>query len=119
MIKEALIQANSHHMNGRFEELGELYPATMGVIFLGTPHRGSDKQTLGSKVATIAECAFKTPNRQLLETLASNSHILEKQRDDFVTVSNNLDIVCFYEAKPMPLFGLVRTYLAVHKRGGP
>jgi protein SERAC1 len=97
VIKEAIIQAASNEKHSRHEELGEIYSATIGVVFLGTPHRGSEKGALAQLVAPTAKVSLLNPNTQLLESLTVGSHFLDKQIDDFVTVSKNLDIVCFYE----------------------
>jgi len=106
VIKEAIILAARNAKHLRHQDLGDIYTAVVGVIFLGTPHRGSDLESLGQVVASIAKASFRRPNTQLLGSLSSNSHILEKQRDDFVTVSKDLQVVCFYEEQPM-VVGLV------------
>lgn len=69
-------------------------------MFLGTPHRGSDKESLAGVVARLAHLAYRKPNRQLLETLARDSHILESQRGAFDSISNDIPIFCFYEEIP-------------------
>lgn len=107
VIKAAIINTNSHRVNKRFEDYGELYPSTIGVIFFGTPHDGSDGERFGQIVAKIAKAVRKQPNSQLLATLASDSHILEQQRDDFMTVTKTMPVVCFAEEKPWLNFGLV------------
>jgi len=90
-------------MHRRHEDRGSIYSATIGVLFLGTPHRGSSKEGFGQLVALAAKATFHDPNMQLLGTLAENSHILEKQRDEFVTISKDLEVVCFYEELPMSI----------------
>lgn len=104
-----MIKGNIHAHNNQFVERGEIYTSTIGILFLGTPHMGSGSQKLGDRAAAIAELLLKQPNRQLLSTLSTDSHILEKQRDDFDTISRDLDLVCFYEELPHPGLGLVRS----------
>ncbi|KAK3390772.1 hypothetical protein B0H63DRAFT_519987 [Podospora didyma] len=101
VIKDALIAANSYQSNGRRPHLAQLSLATIGVLFLGTPHRGSDadSEALGVLVGKVASISGKAVNDQLLASTARDSHVLEKQRNDFTTISSKgqFEIVCFYE----------------------
>ncbi|KAI9866722.1 MAG: hypothetical protein M1813_000664 [Trichoglossum hirsutum] len=76
------------------------YASTKGVIFLETPHRESDKESLGEVVSKVAKLSFRQPNEQLLQTLKPDSHILENQRDQFTTISKDLPVVCIREELP-------------------
>ncbi|KAI9758975.1 MAG: hypothetical protein M1840_003619 [Geoglossum simile] len=100
VIKQALIKSAEYNSHGRHPTLGEIYASTKGVIFLGTPHRGSDKESLGEVVSKIAKSSFCQPNEQLLQTLKPHSHILENQRDQFTTISKDLLLVCVREELP-------------------
>ncbi|KAH8762740.1 hypothetical protein F5882DRAFT_477025 [Hyaloscypha sp. PMI_1271] len=93
VVKEALIKSAAYNSHRRHPTLGEIYASTIGVIFLGTPHRGSSKGNLGEVVANVAKLSFRQPNKQLLQTLKSDSHILENQRDQFTTISSKLSII--------------------------
>jgi hypothetical protein len=87
-------------LNGQDPRRGAIYQYTRGVVFLATPHRGSDREAQAGLIARIAQLAYRQPNRQLLETLASSSHILENQRTAFDSITRDLLIVCLYEEKP-------------------
>ncbi|KAE8454517.1 hypothetical protein EG329_000140 [Mollisiaceae sp. DMI_Dod_QoI] len=100
VVKEALIKSAAYHNHGRHVALGEIYASTIGVIFLGTPHRGSSQATFGEVVTNIAKLSIRQPNEQLLQTLRPDSHILENQRDQFTTISKDLSIVCIREELP-------------------
>ncbi|CZR51417.1 uncharacterized protein PAC_01293 [Phialocephala subalpina] len=93
VVKAALIESAAYNSHKRHPTLGEIYASTIGVIFLGTPHRGSSKENLGEVVANVAKLSFRQPNKQLLATLKTDSHILENQRDQFTTISSNLSII--------------------------
>ncbi|KAI0426347.1 hypothetical protein F5Y09DRAFT_351359 [Xylaria sp. FL1042] len=80
-----------------FLHFAQIYRSTVGVVFKGTPHRDSSKETYGDVIAKIAKLSLRQPNKQLLQTLRPDSHILEKQRNDFTTISNNMTIVCVHE----------------------
>jgi hypothetical protein len=109
VVKQALISAAGQSKHQRHNDLGGIYDATIDVLFLGTPHRGSSKEELGRLFAFIAQAAAHKVNTQLLATVAENSHILQQQRDDVTTISNNLDIFCFYET--MRTAGIAGTQL--------
>jgi len=100
VVKEALITSDGYKTHRRHPALGEIYGSTIGVIFMGTPHRGSVKESYGEIAANIAKLSLRQPNKQLLQTLKPDSHIIEKQRDDFTTVSSDMSIVCIREELP-------------------
>jgi hypothetical protein len=109
VIKETLIKSAAYQSHGRHPTLGEIYAHTRGVIFLGTPHRGSNKASLGEVIAQVAKYSFRQPNEQLIRTLQHDSHILENQRDQFTTISKDIPIVCIREEIPTGV-GMVREY---------
>lgn len=100
VVKQSLITAATYKSYNRHPTLGEIFSRTCGVVFFGTPHRGSGKATLGELVGAVAKLSFRQPNSQLLQTLKPDSGILENQRDQFTTISNDLDIVCIREELP-------------------
>jgi protein SERAC1 len=94
VVKEALITSKSYVE--RHPTLAAIARNTTGIIFMGTPHRGSKQEEYGDILAKAASL-FRRPNEQLLQTLRPDSNILEKQRDDFTTVSKDLVIFCVRE----------------------
>ncbi|KAI1154522.1 hypothetical protein F4825DRAFT_170513 [Nemania diffusa] len=101
VVKQALITADSYNTHGRLPAgFGNIYKSTAGVIFMGTPHRGSSKESYGEIAVNIAKLSLRQPNSQLLRTLKPDSHILEQQRDDFTTISKDMAIVCIREELP-------------------
>ncbi|KAL8678394.1 MAG: hypothetical protein Q9186_005236 [Xanthomendoza sp. 1 TL-2023] len=63
--------------------LKDIAPATFGVCFLGTPHRGSKSASLGKIAYEIANIATRRPNIRLLQGLERNSETLEQVGDTF------------------------------------
>ena len=55
-----------------------ILPATIGVMFLGTPHHGSRAASLGKMVFEVSKLFFKKPNLQVLRGLETNSETLER-----------------------------------------
>jgi hypothetical protein len=86
--------------NGQNPTLGAIYTCTSGVVFLGTPHRGSDKIGLAQVVSSIAKLALRQPNDKVLRNLAEDSDILERQRESFTTISSKMPLVCLHEELP-------------------
>lgn len=86
--------------------LGEIYNCTAGVIFLGTPHRGSGKTGFAEIVANVARVALRQPNDKLVRNLEEDSDVLERQRKSFASISETLSLVCLFEEKPTGI-GLV------------
>ena len=63
-----------------------------GIIFLGTPHQGSDAAEYGKWLARASG-----RDTTLLESLTRNSQVLHEIGRDFETSYSNADLVCFYE----------------------
>lgn len=78
----------------------------VGTIFLGTPHRGSSKASLG-KIAAVAGKILGAHDR-ILRALERDSDLLEQQRKSFDCVRQSIVTVCIWEEMPMPIIGLVR-----------
>lgn len=100
VVKQALIKAANYMNNNRHPSLGAIYSSTNGVVFMGTPHRGSSKEAYADVLIRIAKVTLRQPNEQLLRTLRQDSHILENQRDDFTTISQSMSIICIREELP-------------------
>lgn len=94
MVKDALALS-------RIEStpLNEILPATKGVIFLGTPHHGSEIASLGRVAAEISRIFVQSPNVQVLRALESNSEVLERISRNFgqVLYSGQLKVHSFQE----------------------
>ena len=72
----------------------DLRPSVAGIVFLGTPHQGSDAAGYGKFLAHATG-----RDTTLLESLTRNSQVLNEVAQDFDTSYSNVDIVCFYERK--------------------
>jgi hypothetical protein len=90
---------------------GRVLESTTGIVFLATPHRGSDTANLADVVYTIINTFMtigtgglrpKAARAELLEYLSRNSYALQ---DLLVSVRHrlqNLSVVTFYENRVMP-----------------
>ena len=102
VVKEALVTAAMSRIYLGQHELGNVYPKTVGVIFLGTPHTNSGKQTMGEVVAMAAQMSARTPSSQLLRLLRESSEVFENQRDTFALISRDIQVICVAERLSMP-----------------
>lgn len=82
----------------------------MGVVFLGTPHRGSPAATWGTLITSLAPPGFVTEDR-ILKDLEEQSGTLKDRLHDFSSwlFSESVPVLCCYEQ-------LMTNYLA---RMGP
>jgi len=92
---------------------------TRGILFLGTPHHGSDLARWAEKLAA-AVSNIKRTNRRIVEVLKRDSEVLARVQHSFHTMIRSraqdnlppIDITCFFEELPLPGVGMVcRTYL--------
>ncbi|KAG7038643.1 Kinesin light chain [Colletotrichum scovillei] len=96
------------------EELEEVLEATRGILFLGTPHHGSD---LASWAEQLARCVgiFKQTNTAILSVLRPESEVLAEIQDDFHNILQSkttagfctIHITCFFETLSLPGIGFV------------
>ena len=71
------------------------------IVFLATPHRGSN---LGSVLKNIV--AISRIPKPFLADVANKSISAQRINDDFVRYTNGLSILSFYETLPMNIGGL-------------
>jgi hypothetical protein len=81
LFLKALDQSNN--IRNTIPHLGHIFSATRGIIFLGTPHRGSGMTTLAKLVASIAEVTLQDVNHGLIRDLKRDSQTLDRIRDGF------------------------------------
>lgn len=86
-----------------------IYASTYGIVFLGTPHLGSDLAKWGSWLQAIASVAPKKiidSSPQLVDALKSQSETLENIDRLFVPImQRRLHVLFCHEGKPTDLKG--------------
>jgi protein SERAC1 len=82
--------------------LKDVLPATYGIVFLGTPHRGSSVATLGKIAQDITKILWKSPNMSVLRDLEVNSQTLDRVSRGFnqILVECPIEIHSFREELP-------------------
>lgn len=99
VFKQAFIRA---HEVERYHSLQRLI---FGVIFLGTPHRGSDLASWGSMLSSVLKMGTlgTSTNSQLLKDLETNSRDLDRISKSFIARSKGLKIYSFYETEKLDM----------------
>ncbi|MCJ1242271.1 hypothetical protein MMC14_010278, partial [Varicellaria rhodocarpa] len=103
VIKQALVLANHG------DDFKDIRLSTAGIIFLGTPHQGSNAAVYGMWLAQAARY-----DKTLLESLKKSSAVLHDIARDFETSYRSVDVVCFYENKEAS-YGPWRTQFVDHQ----
>ena len=101
----AIARARSFHRS--------IEASTKGIIFLGTPHRGSSKAEwarIGGKLLNLF--SQSTGTTQASKELEEFSNVLNDYNSDFVNIASNYTIVSFYEKKDTGVLGLVRSEIS-------
>ena len=99
ILKDALRrswQAQSHD-----KDLRKIYEATTAVVFMGTPHRGSQYASWALILRNIAIASGFDASERILRDLNVDSGILEMLRDEFGKMlrEEKFDIYTFQESK--------------------
>ncbi|MCJ1462954.1 hypothetical protein MMC07_001558 [Pseudocyphellaria aurata] len=106
----------------RITHLHSIFVSTHSVLFLGTPHHGSD----AAKLAGAAQCTVATllprkildTNDQLLNALRAGSETLQNITDQFAPLAKNLHIYFFWEQEKTD-FGYTRDYVVDESSAAP
>ena len=87
--------------------INAILPATIGVLFLGTPHHGSGAASLGRKAFEVSKLFFKKPNLQVLRGLETNSEILERISRSFGQILSTGKIKVHSFREELPTHGVM------------
>jgi hypothetical protein len=94
------------------EEFRNIFLQSKGIVFLGTPHRGSSVAAYGKTIADITNIVLHVSgsyyftggiNTSLLQDLHTNSSNLLGIAQSFVPRSKSLAIASFYETEVHPV----------------
>ncbi|KAF2276525.1 uncharacterized protein EI97DRAFT_43060 [Westerdykella ornata] len=101
IVKDALWQSYVH---GRTEHVyfprkAAIKKHTAGIVFAGTPHRGSDQAKWPLVATNLATKVFKDNNPKLIQALIRGSETLERLQNDFSKIALQLPIQTYTEDK--------------------
>jgi hypothetical protein len=97
VAKKAIIKA---HEGERFENLSS---SVRGIMFFGTPHRGSSVATWSTLLANTMSAARlgTATNKVLSRDLQTQSEVLQQISKSFVQRAKSLQLISFYETDKM------------------
>lgn len=107
VVKDALNQSAANEGT----RLKDIAPATFGIIFLSTPHRGSKSASIGKIACRITQLITKHPNLSILSALEKNSEILDRIGDQFLQTiqRHKISLSSFREEKEIKKYLLYKT----------
>jgi len=103
VVKRALIY--SHDITGNHTaHLRSIFVSTYGILFMGTPHKGSDLGQWGTYLERVARAIVPKKvldtNDTLVQALRQNSETLEVIDRQFITIIDRFKVYFFHESKP-------------------
>jgi hypothetical protein len=100
--------------NSAEKHLHQIESCTHGIVFLGTPHSGSDFAPFAKAVAQSLKAIGKWVNTDILDILRRDSQTLLDVEDWFghwlrrrSEIQKSVSITCFFEEYELPLVGKV------------
>lgn len=105
MIPQALVQA----------KLGDVYisifTATFGIVFFGTPHRGSPLARIGDVFAKVTRAVLNTSSNTFMNALKKDDIYATELSSNFQQIQEQYQYLNFYETLPLKGFNLVSEFL--------
>lgn len=111
--------AISHSRSASEEHLRQIERCTIGIVFLGVPHSGSDSAAwalFGTRMASI----LKRANKNIVKVLEPDNEMLrvvQKSFHNILSVRKNegseISVTCFYEELGVDMIGQVRWSILV------
>ena len=96
------------------QHVHSIYVSTFGILFLGTPHDGSNKAQLASisrrMIGALIPSKVVATEGQLLDALQEGSEVLQNITDMFVPLMKNFHIFFFWEQEKTNM-GVTQDYV--------
>ncbi|KAI8648856.1 NB-ARC domain-containing protein [Fusarium sp. Ph1] len=109
VCKEAILQSRNNPNHRR----RDIFAHLKGIIFMGTPHKGSWMADWANMPAS-ALGLVKSTNKSLLRILETDDQLLESIQARFLALireqreaGRQLEVTCFFEELPLPVVGKV------------
>ncbi|MCJ1281741.1 Serine active site containing protein 1 [Xylographa opegraphella] len=107
VVKRALVEAKLD------KTYDFVHRSTYGVVFFGTPHRGSSHAKLGDIAASIVCNVLRKPSNNFLIALTKDSLFSNNLTKDFRHSLEDIYVLSFYETRSTGSYGIVRSQLTV------
>lgn len=76
--------------------------STIGVLFAGTPHRGTDRARWPLIATRLAKLLHKDHSREMLASLKRGSEVLKRLQDSFTDISEDFGLYTLLEELEYP-----------------
>ncbi|RAH45013.1 LipA and NB-ARC domain protein [Aspergillus brunneoviolaceus CBS 621.78] len=100
VVKRTLIYCRSVN-NEKIQHLRSIYVSTYGILFLGTPHNGSDVAKWGALLQNICSAVmpkkFMESSPHLVKALKTNNETLQNINSLFADITSRFHIYFFHE----------------------
>ncbi|GFP60247.1 vegetative incompatibility protein HET-E-1 [Trichoderma asperellum] len=106
IVKEAYMQGKDD------PEYAAIIKAISSIIFLSTPHRGTN---LAETLNRILRVSLVAKPMQFISELTSGSQTLQKLNESFRHVAEKLQIISFYETHPTPIIKSATSIMVLEK----
>lgn len=108
VIKQALITAREHeHAMSEDDDYAKIIRNTVGIIFLGTPHKGSDQVKWDGIATNLAKVLKKEHSDTIVGALSRGSSTLEGLQSSFAGISDRFSYSTFSEEREYPDIGKI------------
>lgn len=108
VIKQALITAREHeNIQNANDDYANILKNTVGIIFLGTPHKGSDQAKWDGIATNLAKVLRKDHNDTIIDALSRGSSTLENLQSSFTGISDRFSYSTFTEEREYPNIGKI------------
>ena len=116
MVQRAIITATTHRedwaigVQASNDHRKEITDCITGIVFLGTPFRGSAAQSYAKTIGNILSLLGQG-NSKIYDAIALQSQALKDQLNDFVRIVNRqaIPIFCFFEQHRSNLSRIVKS----------
>ena len=121
VVKRALIYPSEIH-SGKIEHLRSIFISTYGILFLGTPHGGSDIPEWDTRLESICKATLPAGSTssqpQLGSAFKTSSETIQNIDRSFIQLASRFRIYFFHEGKPTSLKGDYR-YIVNEESAAP
>ena len=115
LCKQALLMAHNR------PEYKSIFDAYAGIVFIGTPHKGSKQAKLGNLFVSFINI-FRSANTEIVAMLQLQSKPLLMLDDDFWALMDgekkNCAVHCYNESAPMGTLGYIVDPVSAARPGG-
>ncbi|KAI9824247.1 MAG: hypothetical protein M1832_002054 [Thelocarpon impressellum] len=107
VVKDALCMANNEHFRQHNRRGAAIGASTVGIIFAGTPHRGSNRAAWASVATKVARHALNDRNDKVVKALNRGSATLERIQHGFSPILTRLRIFSLLEDHTYSMIGKI------------